>query len=293
MKVVNYDIQLESINHGFVLAPFACVHWDHPGCDIDLFKEFIERAKNTRVYNIGIGDFLDFARSTYRNELRKVLPDNDSPELLDQMVKHRLDTFIDVARPLSNRCIGLVHGNHGWKFITTDRDLDHPFYAGEDSDEYIARELNVPYLEDTSIIQLNVFFRDSDYKDKITIVANHGYGGSAGTAGTDLGAMERKVEPAFDADIYLMAHTHRRFTYMMPELALSSDGKDVIEKSHLLVKAGAFLKAYLPDKETYASRKLLRPLDLGWVEIEFNYQEKKGGLKRRMKSIMEGSYWIN
>jgi hypothetical protein len=293
MEIISYDVELESVNHGFVLIPFACTHWEHPGCNQELFKEFVDRAKNPRVYTLGLGDYLDFARSHYRNELRKVMPDEDSPELLDSMVRDRLDKYIEVVDPLADRCMGLISGNHTWQFMTTDGlTKGAEFYAGEWSDQYIARQMGIPYLGYTAIIRINVTFKDSGWKDSIHVIANHGMGNSSGTAGTDLGSMERKYEPAFDVDLYVMAHTHRRFSYFMPEITLAPNGKEVVEKSKLLVKAGSFLKAYLPGKETYASRKLLRPLDLGWVEVEFNYREKRGGLKRRMSSIMTGEYWI-
>ncbi|MHA2642847.1 MAG: hypothetical protein V2G41_09390 [bacterium JZ-2024 1] len=267
-------IAIRSLSSGITLIPFACTHWDHPGCHTGLFAEFINRANDENVYTLGLGDYLDFARSHYRTELRRVLPDEDSPEHLDALVADRLDRFCERIGSLAKRCLGLIEGNHSWTWMTTDE--KRGIHAAETSTQYICRKLGIQYLGHTAMVTLELTYRGK-VVDRYVILANHGYGGGGSTASADLGRMERMVEPAFDADLYVTAHTHRRLCYFMPEMVPECVGGEAVgfkEKPHLLVKAGAFLRGYIPEKTTYADRKLLRPLDLGWVEISLSYKRK-------------------
>jgi hypothetical protein len=285
MKIWNYRITLPTIHDSFTLIPFCCVHWDHPGCHTELFRRFLQRATNPTVYTLGLGDMLDFARSHYRTELRKVLPDEDSPEALDCLVANRLDVFLQEIKPaLQMRCLGLIEGNHRWQFMTSNPPR---FFCGETSTAYIARALQVPYLEYTAMIDVQITVKDLGITDTYTILANHGEGSGASSAGSDLNKLEGKVAQAFMADLYVTGHTHRRLAYFSPQMELDRDQHAIRERSALLVKAGAFLRGYLPDKETYASRKLLKPLDLGWVEIKIGYVVRNSRVYRRVSLGME------
>lgn len=284
-------ITLNKLGNAVTIIPFACSHWDHPGCHRTLFYEFIERAKSTNVYTIGLGDYLDFARSSYRTELRRVLPDEDSPQHLDWFVADRLDKYIEIIKPLQKRCIGLVEGNHSWTWLTNDYAAG--IYAGETSTQYICRKLKIPYLGHTTMVTLRIQVKKPRFTDNYIIIANHGYGSSGSTGSSDLGKMERQIEPAFDADCYITAHSHRRLAYIMPQMILDHQKSQLKEKPHLLVKAGAFLRGYLPNHTTYADRKMLRPLDLGWVEIKISYRKTQSGIDRVVGFSMQRNYNIN
>lgn len=284
-------VALASLRRGLTIIPFACVHWDHPGCHTNLFYQFLDRARDPDVYTLGLGDYLDFARSHYRTELRRVLPDEDSPEHLDALVADRLDKFAQIIAPLASRCLGLVEGNHSWTWMTTDQ--SRGIFAAETSTQYLCRRLKIPYLGHTTMLTLEMSYQGS-VVDRYVILANHGYGAGGSTASADLGRMERTIEPAFDADLYITAHTHRRLCYFMPEMT-QHDAEEAIgfrEKPHLLVKAGAFLRGYIPERTTYADRKLLRPLDLGWVEIGLSYRRQKTSLVRYIQAKMTRSFEI-
>jgi hypothetical protein len=283
-------IKLNKLGQSFRLIPFACTHWDHPGCHQALFQRFVERGSTPGVYTLGLGDYLDFARSSYRTELRKVLPDEDSPEHLDALVADRVDKFYEVIKPIAPGCLGLIEGNHSWTWMTNDR--PRGILAGETTTEYLCKKLGVPYLGHTAMVTLNVQVNQPRLTDRYIIIANHGYGGGGSTGSADLGRMERSIEPAFDADCYITAHTHRRLAYIMPELVLDQSGAKFVEKPHLLVKAGAFLRGYLPDRTTYADRKMLRPLDLGWVEIEIGYEKEGNRTDRVVQCSMRRAWQI-
>jgi len=287
VKIFERRIRVRSLQRGVTIIPFACVHWDHPGFHETLFKQFIERVRQDPIaWTIGLGDYLDFARQSYRHELRKALPagDEDSQEHLDYFVADRAENFISQVSPIKSRCIGLIDGNHNWVFLSTNQ--ARGWAASETLTAYIARRLSVPYLGYTAVVDL-LFENERGVFDKYTLFASHGYGMSGTTAASDLGAMERKVEPAFSADCMMTAHTHRRLAYFLPEIEVCNG--EIMERSHLLIKAGAFLKAYLENRVTYAERKLYRPLDLGWVEIHIEWRRSGPALKRYVTVSMQRS----
>ena len=90
------------------------------------------------------------------------------------------------------------------------------------------------------------------------------------------------MEAGFDVDIYLAGHTHRKHAHKESLLTLSDYGKEpkLIERSKVVARCGAFLKGFHDDHPSvtmrhapsYAEEKLLRPTDLGWLEITVRWK---------------------
>ena len=111
------------------------------------------------------------------------------------------------------------------------------------------------------------------------------------TSSGDVAALER-AEGSFDADIFCLSHTHRRYATKLPLLTLTRKGQPrVIERTKVFVRCGAFLKGFVPDEPrtdrahfpSYAETKALRPTDLGWVAITIDlaeYSTPRGAVKR-------------
>jgi hypothetical protein len=247
-----------------------------------LWRRFLQRAQQPDVYTLGVGDYMDFARTSYRKAVAHAGSDENSVEALDfyaaSTARQWADEFMDMGR--AERCIGLLEGNHYWTFQTTY--AEGGFLAGQTTTQFMAQRMGVPYLGHTAAIVLHL--TDTERwgalaADTYKIIANHGYGSGGSSASADLGRMERIIEPAFDADLYVTAHTHRRLAYFMPRLAPTL--VEFAEKPHLLVKAGSFFRTYVPQYTTYADQKFMRPVDLGWVEIRLVYEPPGGGAPDR------------
>lgn len=278
METIERSIALPSPHHRLVLLPFACTHWDSPYCHVELIEQFVRRAAAPDTYTIGLGDYLDFARTHKRTALRAALPgDDDTGELLDALVADRVDRYIQLISPLRYRCLGLVEGNHRYEFMTTNP--QRGWVAGETTTAYMARRLGVPYLAHLGQIILMITLGDKEL-DRIVILASHGYGTTAASVGADLNKLERYLQ-SFQADIIITAHTHRRVAYIQPVMLPTPEG--FVEKPVLLIKAGSFLRAYVPGRSSYAEQKFLRPLDLGWVEIDIRYDESG---RRQVRAIL-------
>jgi hypothetical protein len=287
MEIARRVITLPDPSRRFVIRPFACTHWDSPYCDTDLFQRFVASSLAPDVWTVGVGDYLDFARATKRSALRQALPgDDDTGELLDSLVATRLQEYMRVIAPLRHRLLGLVEGNHHYEFCTTSPD-PNGWRAGETSTSYMARRLGVPYLAWLGLIIIEVRIRGvPDFADTIRILASHGYGTTAQSVGADLNRMERYLGPAFRTDIIVTAHTHRRVAYCVPVMEPSETG--FRERSVVLIKAGAFLKAYVPGRSSYAEQRFKAPLDLGWVDIDIRYR-LTGGKAYRLIRLVQAS----
>ena len=290
MKFVEKIIELKSFNDSFTLIPWCCAHWESDEAHKELFHTFTERASESNVYTIGLGDYFDFARSRYRAGLRSVRPDSTSSRAIDASVHKITESFLTKYHGLfGSRNLGLLEGNHFWEIVSTDVSRD--ILCGETQAMWIARQTSVQYLEELAVITLYITFKNRPgVKDTYVIYTSHGTKTGGSTVGTDIGNMERKIEPMMEADCYITGHTHRRISYFLPKMIPM--GKKFIERPHLLIKAGSFLRGFVPNRITYASEAGYRPLDLGWQEIHFNYVERDGKLVRRVSTSMSSEVTI-
>jgi len=271
-----YKLDLQG--RDITLIPFACVHEGSPGHHESLWQRFLRRTKELDAYTLGVGDYMDFARTSYRKAVSQAGNDENSVEALDFYAANTARRWADefAAMGCPERCLGLLEGNHYWTFQTTYR--EGGFRAGQTTTQFMAQRMGVPYLGYTASIILKITDSQrwkASMHDTYKIITNHGYGSGGSSASADLGRMERVIEPAFDADLYVTAHTHRRLSYFMPRMAPSVG--EFEEKPHLLVKAGSFFRTYVPEYTTYADQKFMRPVDLGWVEINLAYAQVNEG----------------
>ena len=263
------------------LIPGGCLHW--PIGEKDLLREWVRSvAEAENGFTILMGDSLDCARTHYRDYIRGYRQDENSQMALDEWIKRDVEALARELRPIAKRIIGVILGNHFWEFSD-----------GTNSEQYLARLLEVPYLGPMGVVRLE--FRtqnsnDSRVRHQMTLYAHHSGGGNGGrTTGADIGALERQ-ELSFDADIYCLSHTHRRGGFKTPQLALNRKGQPrLTERTRVFLRTGAFLKGFGEDHPgtdrqhvpTYAEKKALRPTDLGWVSLHIklsnvNLKGKRG-----------------
>ena len=291
MKFIERNVVLKSFNNSFTLIPWCCSHIESDEAHKELFKQFTLRAYEPDVYTLCLGDIFDFARSKYRAGLRSVRPDNTSTRAIDVAVHQEVEKFAAAyGSPLfGERNLGVIEGNHFWETVSNDDERD--LRAGETQSMWLCRRYGVEYLAELAVITLYITFQDRPgLKDSYVIYAAHGTKTGGNTVGTDIGNMERKIEPMMEADCYITGHTHRRISHFLPKMI--PVGKRFVERPHLLVKAGSFLRGFVPGKVTYASEAGYRPLDLGWQEIEFNYIQRGQKVVRVVSTSMSSEVTI-
>lgn len=126
----------------------------------------------------------------------------------------------------------------------------------------------------------------------IHIVACHGKSGGGKTAGLTINQVDdlRNIFPL--ADIYCLGHDHQRAARPVSILVPTADIKGNViikQKRQFLCRSGSFKKAYVPDSGAYEVGKLLRPADLGALEIDIELHRVEDGGDRtvvEMKAVV-------
>ena len=81
-----YAINLPADAGGIRLIPAGCLHW--PIGEKDLLREWVKVVKKDPfAYTILMGDSLDAARTHYRKHIRGYKEDENSQEVLDDMIR--------------------------------------------------------------------------------------------------------------------------------------------------------------------------------------------------------------
>jgi hypothetical protein len=231
-----------------------------------------------------MGDSLDTARTHFRKHVRSYQEDANSQEALDNWHRRDVEDLARELSPIKSKIIGAISGNHYWEFMD-----------GTNSEQYLCQLLGIRYLGPMAAVRLE-FVRRERRLHYLTMVAHHNGGSQGGrTTGGDVNALNR-FESSFDADIYLLSHTHRRHGHKETGLMLSpsSDPPQVLERTKVFVRTGAFLKGFKPDNPTvnaphfpgYAELRAYRPTDLGWVKIHINLTETNSSHGRGAKAAL-------
>ena len=260
--VKNYIIKIKELGEPIYLLPFADVHKFAPLHAAEKWRDFLEWARNKeRAYFIGLGDYVDLASSSERNSIKTGKFHESTLMTLEELyIKHINDFHKDIEF-MSGRCIGLMEGNHYAEF----RD-------GTTSTQQLCRLVKCNYLGVSAFIRLSI--RWKGMSSKIDIWAHHGKG-AARLIGGSLNTVKQMGEQA-EADIYLMAHDHKKSVGMTSRLRLT-DSRGNISLSHrkqIYARCGSFLRGYVPDEVSYVADGNLNTTDMGIVKIELTPQRK-------------------
>lgn len=257
-------ITFEVASENFRLLPACCIHY--PIGEKHLLEQWVKAVKKDKhAYTVLMGDSLDSARSHYRNHVRGYRDDENSQESLDDLQKRVIGELAEILKPIKHKIIGNVRGNHFWEFSD-----------GTNGEQYLCQLLGIKYLGVLGAIRLV-----TPKGREVTVFAHHNGGGGGLTVGGDANAMT-KQELAWDADIYLMGHTHKRLAFKLPTMRLTREKHpQIVERTKVFVRCGAFLKGFKLDRPTvdrpyapsYAETKAYRPTDLGWVRVDVDWRE--------------------
>jgi hypothetical protein len=253
--------------------PLGCIHW--PIGEKELLRQWVEAVQTAKNgFGLLMGDAFDNARTTFGKHVRSYLGDENSREALDDMVRKEVRDLSKVLMPIRSKLIGAIQGNHFW-----------PFIDGTTSDQYLCQLLKIPYLGPLAAIRLDFVDRRGKVLLHRTLVAHH-HGGSAGgrTTSGDVAALAR-FEHGWDADIYVVSHTHRRIAWKEELMGLSVKGEPHIrQRTKVFVRSGALLKGFKEDSPnahqmyipSYAEKAAYRATNLGWVEVKIKLSHAGG-----------------
>lgn len=223
-------------------------------------------------WTILMGDTCDSARTHYRTHLKSYTQDENSQIQLDEWHRREVAELAKLLEPIRDRIAGAILGNHYWEYSD-----------GTNSEQYLCQILKIPYLGPTGIVRVEYSGARGDVMAMQVVYAHHNGGSNGGrTEGGDANALTRS-EGSFEADIYVLSHTHKRRAFKMPVLTLTNKGVPrVRERTRVFIRSGAFLKGYAEDHPSaerphfpsYAEKAAYRPTDLGWVECRTHWRSK-------------------
>jgi hypothetical protein len=255
---------------------FSCVHYgDRQGHDADLWRaclEEIDRTPNAAVF--GLGDYLDFTRTSYRALLRSVGQEDD--KFFDEFDEMMLETYV---RPFvahlkrhcpsfAQKCLGLIEGNHHGLLSSTR------FRNGSTTTEEICRLLGVRYLGQSAWVQLRVYRSRGREKfgtgHNLNLLLNHSVS-SSGTLPASLAAANRKLQGWRGVDIFLTANDHQLGHEVQQQIGCTDRGLPKMVQHEVIVgKVGSFQKGYIEGAapSNYVEKKFLRPSHLGYLAFD-------------------------
>ena len=254
------------------LIAFGCVHFGDEGFDEELFDRCLEEIDSTpNAIVIGMGDYTDFSRTSYRTPMKAVWGEDDSMHLeIDTMFKKTvIDPLVwkirNRCKSFSQKCIGLIQGNHDWVART-----------GITGTQTICEMLGVRYLGLSAYIRLTCYRSRGNKKmgsgHNLNIVANHSTSNS-GSLPASLAAANRRLIGWRDVDVFLSGNDHQLGVEVREELTVPAKGHlRLVQKEVVIAKTGSFQRGYIEGatSSNYVEKKLLRPSHLGWFGCDLH-----------------------
>ncbi len=268
MNFVDKIIECKSKSDVFYVYPLGDIHIGAFNCAEGHLQGFIDYIKaKERAMWFGGGDYCNciLPSDTRRYDVGAMADwifaggALSVKEALMDIAKQERDRFCEMVEPISEKCLGLLLGNH-------EADLMKRAHNGH---HYLmCEDMGVPNLTDCAFIRLR-FRRHGSVSRVITIFTMHGCGGGR-TPGAEPNHLMRMKQIA-DADIYLRGHSHTfRIEPSEPHLYIPKSGAlpdECYQRELFSGNWGTWLKSYAKGASTYDSMKAYPPRPLKAIEI--------------------------
>lgn len=265
------------VNETVKVYPFGDVHRDAKNCAVDKWHAWLDKVKDEdNAFFLGMGDYNDMLSRSERRSLDVAELHETSQSTFDDLYKQNTSIFAGEISFMKGKLLGLLEGNHHARFM-----------SGITSTQALCDHFKCKYLGAATFVRLTFRHKKRNVSRKIDIFAAHSDSFSR-TVGSSITKVEQMMKIA-DADIYLMAHDHRKSCAMMSRLYLNDGHKalNLENKKIILARTGSFLKGYEPGKESYVVQKLYTPADLGTICISITLRriQKHTGNRRDVDAL--------
>lgn len=174
---------------------------------------------------------------------------------VSDIVDAQCSRFVRMVKGISDKCIGLIEGNHEYTIKK---------HHNRDVMRKLCGALNVPNLTDCAFIRLKFMGPKGSSSKVVTVFICHGQGGGR-TSGAEPNRLHRLAADKV-ADIILTGHSHT-FHILPPFTMLSLPSKgsllpEPIATEKHVANWGSYLSSYKQGPSTYVSRALypVRPV---------------------------------
>jgi hypothetical protein len=176
-----------------------------------------------------MGDYFDFASCTQRsimNGLREA-----TSKQIDNAIRDQVERLYSFLEPTHGKWLGLLEGNHRWTFQDATT-----------ADQYLCSLLGCDFLGTSSAIRVRPSMAPKRHPEADTVIFCHHGVGSSRKLGGHLNRVEDLLE-WFDADIYLMGHSHAKIFAPMDYQSITPDGVHT-HRTKLVARTGSWYKGY-------------------------------------------------
>ena len=245
IPIINIDVKKEK---EIKIVFLGDIHLGHTSCDEKSLNKTVRWIKNrSNVYVIGMGDYLELAIEGHIPG--SMFTQKDFPDV-------QMDKFLEVMKPIKNRFLGMITGNHelsrGYKL------------NGIDPTKILCRYLNTPYWEDGGYVIVNLM-KNKKRLQQYKLFIMHGCGTSVTPGYLPRKAMRSYINP----DIIAMGHSHILWSGNDYKYKVTDEG---LEKKVKVcsIRTGSYL-----DGARYAREKLYPPGAVGSPIVSFKIDEHK------------------
>lgn len=244
---------------------------DKDPCDVDRLQRHLGWGMKQGAYFLGMGDYLDTVSPSNRKALRAAGLYDTTKDAIEEIMAQRLEKFLGIVKGTEGRWLGLLEGHHYYEFED-----------GTTTDTRLCQQLRAPYLGDCAFVRL-VFQAQGRKRVGCTIWCHHGEG-SGRLAGAPLAPLER-MSQAFEADIYLMGHHHRKVSAPLDRIYVNwAERPPRLRHRRVIIGCtGGFLRGYMQGSRrggraqgTYVEQGMMAPAALGGLVIRIRPRQRAG-----------------
>lgn len=264
MQVNRVEIKCKntSRNNWYYVVPIGDTHVGNVGFDEQKLRALVQWIKEKEnVLWLGMGDYCEcIMMGDKRFDIKSIAPEFRTK--LDNLVVSQINKLVEILDPIKDKCIGLHEGNHDRKIR-----LQHSYNVVYEIWRGFGNK-NIKLLQDAAITRL-CYKMPTPLGGGYTfdIFSTHGnVGGRKG--GGKINRLEDCIG-FFDADIYLIAHSHIKATESKCVLKVDKN-MNLQHKKKVLAVTGCFLNGYVQGGSSYVEQFMLPPTQTGVVKIMLN-----------------------
>lgn len=265
MRAISYRIDVKK-GEWIYIEPLGDLHIGNVAFEEQKLLERIEAIKkDPNRYWIGMGDYIDAISPWKKGDIDKRFEENVFLSSYPTLNK-QIDRFIEIMKPIKDKCLGLLWGNHEWGKMEVS-----------DFEKNFCEPLETVFLGARCFVILRVYdARSNRHLGDWKIFAVHGSYTGVRTGG----AFNRIQDLAgiFDADIYLHAHTHAKGFQQDYRITIEQRGRKIFvrEKPVIFGLTGGFINPFALNREVYFDKKAQpRRIRVGTITIAIDPWEGK------------------
>jgi hypothetical protein len=271
------------------LFPIGDVHIGAKACDEKALKEVIKHVKDTpNARWIGMGDYCDFINIRDPRHDPSVLADWIGMSDLTDLARAQKEYFVNLVRPIADKCVGLLQGNHEASIIKySERDIYSEIVtavktAGGHAPE---KPLGLGYYGWVLLKFLDTNRKNRDWRWTCRLNCHHGFTGGRLAGAKALNA-QRWAWTHPSADVVLMGHSHNTSVQVEQVEHVTAQGK-VYPHNITVAYTGSYLRSSVDGVTTYSERMGMLPMPVSRIAVHIkpNWALPKQNSSIRIETI--------